>query len=202
MTSPSLLCIALLALRLPAASPAAVQPPAPALAPAPQVFLTVDEALELAFPDAEVKRTRAFLSAAEEERVGKLAHRKYKGRTLMHYVAHRDGKVIGTAYLDTHEVRSKKETLMIVVDPAGKVRRVEVLAFGEPREYIPIDRWYGQFPGEQLGDDLELKRGIKGVTGATLTGRATVTAVRQVLAKHKVLAERATPAAPEQSAAR
>ena len=161
--------------------------PAPA---APEVFLTPDEALELAFPEAKVERTQAFLTQEEEKRVGKLAKREYKGRTLVAYVARKDGKVIGTAYFDTHKVRTKRETLMVVVSPAGKVQRIEMLAFAEPKQYIPSGRWYGQFPGQKLEDKLELGRTIKGVTGATLTARATVDCVRRILAVHAVLGER------------
>ena len=48
--------------------------------------------------------------------------------------------------------------------------------------------WYGQFPGKGLDADLDLKRGIHPVAGASLTARATTAAVRRVLALHRVLA--------------
>lgn len=175
----------LLALSL--AAPLPVTPPAPA---AGKVFLTLEEALELAFPKAEVERTRAFLSEEEERRVAELADRDYEGRVVVPYVARKEGKVVGTAYFDTHEVRTKRETLMVVVDPEGKVRRIELLAFGEPTDYIPVAAWYGQFPGRRLDDQLELQRGIRGVSGATMTAEATTSAVRSVLALHQVLTER------------
>ena len=36
-------------------------------------------------------------------------------------------------------------------------------------------------------DELSMKRGIRAVTGATLTARATTDAARRVLAVHKVI---------------
>ena len=84
-------------------------------------------------------------------------------------------------------VRTLRQVLMVVVDPEGKIRRVELLAFAEPTEFIPNARWYGQFVGKALDETLSLKRDIKGVTGATLTARATTQAVRRVLATHAVL---------------
>jgi hypothetical protein len=69
------------------------------------------------------------------------------------------------------------------------VARLEVLAFAEPEEYLPRARWYGQFLGRALDDELNLGRGIRGVSGATLTARATTRAVRRVLAVHAVLQE-------------
>jgi hypothetical protein len=76
---------------------------------------------------------------------------------------------------------------MVVVDPQGKVSRVEVLAFAEPEDYLPPGRWYGQFPGNGLSDELALGHRIRGVTGASLTARATTDAVRRVLAIHQAL---------------
>jgi hypothetical protein len=68
------------------------------------------------------------------------------------------------------------------------VRRIEVLAFREPEDYLPRAAWYGQFLDRELGDGLALKRDIRGVAGATLTARATTDAVRRVLALHRVIA--------------
>ncbi len=63
--------------------------------------------------------------------------------------------------------------------------------FGNPKrlDYLPRGAWYGQFAGRGLDDELELKRGIKGVTGATLTARATTAAARRLLATHRVRSE-------------
>ena len=72
---------------------------------------------------------------------------------------------------------------------AATVGRIEVISFDEPEEYIPRSVWYEQFDGESLDDDLRLARGIDGVTGATLTARATTNAVRRVLAVHQALEE-------------
>ncbi|HVF61775.1 MAG TPA: FMN-binding protein [Thermoanaerobaculia bacterium] len=99
------------------------------------------------------------------------------------------GKAAGTAYFDTHRVRTLPETVMVVLDPSGKVRRVEVLSFNEPQDYLPGGGWYGQFAGRGLDERLALKRDIRPLTGATLTARATTGAVRRVLAVHRVLQE-------------
>lgn len=166
---------------------------APAATARGTVLLTRDEAFELAFPKAQVKRTTAFLTKEEQKRVGKLSGLDFDRGCIYPYVAKKDGKIIGTAYLDNHRVRTQRETVMIVVTPESKVARIEVLAFGEPTDYIPRDIWYGQFKGKPLNADLNLKRAIRGVAGATLTARATTESARRVLAVHQVLADRAAP---------
>ena len=161
-----------------------------------KVFLTRERAMELAFgPDAAVERDQAFLSEAEVERAREIAGKGVDVRSAMvtRYVARRDGAVVGTAYLDTHRVRTLQETLMIVVAPDGTVARVDVLTFGEPEEYLPKPLWFGQFDGRALDDELAVKRGIRGITGATLSSHAATEAVRRTLAIHRVLAEGSVP---------
>ena len=92
--------------------------------------------------------------------------------------------MVGFAYIDTHRVRTLPETLLVILEVDGSVRRVEVAAFREPLDYKPGDSWYRQFDDEELDRDLSLDRDIRPITGATLTARATTDAVRRVLAIH------------------
>ena len=153
-----------------------------------KVFLTVDEALKLAFPGCAVERRTAYLTAEQLARARSLAGVEVPSALVTTWRATCQGQPGGTAYVDTHRVRTLPETLLVVVDPEGTVRRVEVLSFREPPDYLPRGGWYGQFAGRTLDDELSLKRGIRPITGATLTARATTDAVRRVLAIHRVLA--------------
>jgi hypothetical protein len=62
-----------------------------------------------------------------------------------------------------------------------------VLAFNEPEDYLPKAAWYGQFAGKKLSGELQLKKAIRPIAGATLTARATTEAVRRVLAIHEAI---------------
>jgi hypothetical protein len=170
-----------------------VVPEAPAAAAAGQVYLTVPEALALAFPGCDVERGTVYLSKEQRRRAKEVSG--VEAPAIAHpYVARKEGKLVGTAYFDVHKVRTLKETLMVTVTPDGRIDRIEVLAFGEPTDYIPRDSWYGQFPGRALDDELNLGRGIRNVTGATLTARATTNAARRVLGLHTVLEAEPAPA--------
>jgi hypothetical protein len=158
-----------------------------------KVFLTVGEALQLAFPGCEVARHTAYLTPEQLRKARELAGAEIPSALVTSYGATRGGRPAGTAYFDTHRVRTLPETLMVVVDPQGKVARVEVISFREPEEYLPRGAWYEQFQGEALDRDLQLKRDIHPVTGATLTARATTNAVRRVLALHRVISEGGRP---------
>jgi len=154
-----------------------------------RVFLTQAEALHLAFPDGvAVDRRTAFLTAEQQKEAKKIAHCPEPPDALVsYYVGRREGTVVGTAYFDTHRVRTMPETILVLVTPAGAVARVEVLSFEEPEDYLPLPQWYAQFPGRALDDELSLKRAIRPVAGATLTTNATTDAVRRVLAIHRIL---------------
>ena len=150
-------------------------------------YLTQAEALDQAFPGAEVERKGHVLTDAQMKQAADLAGKPLPSALVAAYVATRDGVVVGTAYFDVHRVHSLTETLMIVVNPDGTVADVVVLAFSEPPKYRAPADWLKQFPGRKLDDGLQLKKDIQGISGATLTARATTKAVRRTLALHAVL---------------
>ncbi len=154
------------------------------------VLIGVEEALALAFPGTPCARETLFLTDEQLRAAAALSGGDIPGALVTRYVARGgDGEVVGYGYLDTHVVRTLPETVLVVLDARGAVRRVEVVVFREPLEYLPREGWYRQYDGRGLDDELELKRGIRPVTGATLTARATTEAVRRVLAIHRAAAE-------------
>jgi hypothetical protein len=156
----------------------------------PGVFLTPQEALALAFPKATITRGTVLLDEEARARVAKLGGTAFdKGLVYPYTAVDEDGKHLGTAWFDTHRVRTQRETLMVVVDADGAVQRIEVLAFCEPKQYLPRAKWYAQYTGRELDARLDLGQDIRGIGGATLSATATNGAVRRVLALHRVAAE-------------
>jgi hypothetical protein len=153
--------------------------------------ITQEEAILRAFPDADaVERRTAYLTGAQLARARELAGRAVplESELVTYYVAVDGGTPIGVAYFDAHRVRTLPEVLMIVVGTDDRVRRVQVLRFSEPPEYRPPDGWLARFVGRALDAELSERRGIDGITGATLTTRAVTSAARRVLALHAVVA--------------
>ncbi|MCC6849161.1 MAG: FMN-binding protein [Deltaproteobacteria bacterium] len=147
------------------------------------VFLAKDEALALAFPGADrVEERVVILTDAQKAEIEKRARAPLESQLWTIHVGWKDGVVQGYAVIDSHIVRTLPETFMVVVDPDGKLRRVDVLAFHEPPEYLPTQRWIGQFAGHALDEDLKLGAGIQGITGATLSAQAMTAGVRRALA--------------------
>ena len=151
------------------------------------VYLTVGEALEMAFPECEIQRRTVYLTDTQQSGAGELARVELHSVIIYPYVALKEGRIAGVAYFDRHIVRTLDETIMVAIDPDDRVSRVELLVFNEPPEYIPPDAWYRLFPGQRLDDRLAVNREIRGILGATLTTRSTTDAVRRMLAIHHVI---------------
>ena len=145
------------------------------------------EALAAVFPNAELVTERIFLTGEQVERVAEVSGEKMSGQLFARYVAVVDGEVVGRAYIDTHVVRTKRESLLISLEPDGRVRRIDMTAFLEPPEYQAAPGWLRQYYGRLLGEDISLRRAIRPIGGATLTARAVTAAVRRVLALDMVL---------------
>ena len=147
-----------------------------------------EEALTLAFPDAERVETRAFsLTEEEVKRVATLATTPVDAKQATVYVGYKGAQVLGYAFLQTQTVRTLPATFLIVLSPTGVVQRVLVLAFHEPEDYLPPERWLRQFEQKTLAPELQLHRDIHGIAGATLSAQAVNGAVRQALALFHVL---------------
>jgi hypothetical protein len=151
--------------------------------------ITRDEALALAFPGATIRAEQLFMTPEQQKRAAAAGGVEVSSALVARYVATKDGQAIGRAYVDTSTVRTKKETLLISLDPAGRVKRIDVTAFLEPAEYHAPDAWLRQYRDRALSDDLALNRAIRPIAGATLTARAVNAAVRRVLAIDHVLQE-------------
>jgi len=105
-------------------------------------------------------------------------------------LAEKDHKVCtDTAWFDQRIVRTKAQEIMLRVDSHGVIMELLVCAFDEPIKYKPSAKWYDQFKGLKLDDELQLAKNIHGVSGATLTGRSTTAAVRELLAAAQVARE-------------
>jgi len=149
--------------------------------------ITREEALSLAFPGATLRAEQVFMTPEQQRRAGEYGGVEVSSALVARYVATKDGQVIGRAYVDTAIVRTKKETLLISLDTAGRVRRIDVTAFLEPAEYRAPEPWLRQYRDQVLSDDLGVQKAIRPIAGATLTTRAVNASVRRVLAIDQAL---------------
>jgi hypothetical protein len=145
-----------------------------------------EEALASAYPGATIRAEQVFLTSRQTQALTS-AGVDVSSALIARYVAVKDGTVVGRAYVDTHTVRTRKESLLISLGETGQVKRVDVTGFLEPAEYLPPEAWLRQYRGRSLSEDLAVNRAIRPIAGASLTSRAVNTSVRRVLALDQVL---------------
>ena len=140
------------------------------------------------FPDAtSVVPITLFLTDAQTAAVKERTGMELESQLFTYYVARGADGLLGYAVIETHVVRTLPETALIVLSPTGHVKRVLLLAFYEPKEYMPPVRWLEQFSGRDAdAPGWRLGRDVHAISGATLTARALTQAVRKILVLYQV----------------
>jgi hypothetical protein len=168
-----------------------------ALAAAPaKTFFSHEQALKASF-GAKVTTSKHthYWSKEQRARVAKLVGASKATEVRSHQAAYSANPVQGkvtntdTAWFDKRVVRTKAQEIMLVVDCNGLVKNLFVCVFDEPTKYKPSEKWYAQYKGLKLTENLQLNKDIHGVSGATLTARSTTSAVRELLAAAQVARE-------------
>lgn len=153
-----------------------------------QVFKTQSDVLKEIFPeDSTVDRKVVFLTDEQTSKIEKLAKAKLESKLITYYVGAVDDSTVGYAFFETNVVRTKPATFVVALHANGEIRFVEILAFYEPLDYLPTQRWLRLFTDKILNDNLWPKRDIHNISGATLTVQAITQGVRKILAIHQII---------------
>lgn len=144
--------------------------------------MTRDQALAQAFPGARIERRAFVLTDAQVAALEARARVRAGTRLITAYLGWRGDTLAGTAFFDARTVRTMPGVFMIVIAPDSSIARVDVLAFHEPPEYQPPARWLALLGRRRLDDQLWPERGIRNLSGATLSTRAVTEAMRLALA--------------------
>jgi hypothetical protein len=153
------------------------------------VLHSKDEAFALAFPESTVvEPVTAFLTDAQVAAVRHRTGVAMESQLFTYYVGRKGTDVLGYAVIETHIVRTLPETFLVLLTPGGTIDRVILLAFYEPPEYLPPQRWLEQFAGRDLErSGWRLGRDLHGISGATLTARAVPQALRKILVLYELV---------------
>lgn len=152
-----------------------------------KIYYSKNEALALAFgKDATIEMLSLFPDEKQLTQIENLARVKMESSLFTFYVGKSEGKILGFAAIENHVVRTKPETLLVILSPEGLVSGIHTLAFHEPPEYQPPQRWYQQLYQRSL-EKLSFNEDIQGITGATLSTRSALNITRKVLAIYQIL---------------
>ncbi|WP_457640102.1 FMN-binding protein [Persephonella sp.] len=145
------------------------------------LIIKPEEALKNSFPQYSFEKKNFLLPKGIKEKVEKASKSKLRSSIFTVYLLKKDSRTEGYALLHSHKVRTRNETVLITMDKNCRIKDIEVIAFYEPPEYIPPDRWFKIFTDKSPENPPVLKKNIPNVTGATLSSIAVTKASRQAV---------------------
>ena len=148
------------------------------------IYLTVEQAQKILFPDAEFVADNRTITPEQERAIEKASGVSVRNRTLNVWRVSTGGWFIVDQVIGRHD----NIPYALGLEADGSVRGIEILEYresygGQVREPL----WRAQFIGKRHGAALALKRDIQNISGATLSCRHIADGVKRLLATHAVI---------------
>ena len=103
------------------------------------------------FPNAKISKKSVLLTKKEFANIVTLSKIKPKSKIFTYYLIEASNQKQHAVQFTTH-VRSKNMTALVFIDEKGVVGDIELLAFYEPPEYQPPQKWLGTFKDKTLAE--------------------------------------------------
>ena len=136
--------------------------------------------------DAKISKKNILLSKKKYQQIQKNAQVKLTTKIYRIFTALKDGKTLGYGVLINKKVRSKNAVVLYFIKEE-RLQGIEIIAFNEPREYLPSKRWSEQFRAISTDKMLQLNRDIPTISGATLSARSITDGSRVAFALYNEL---------------
>jgi Na+-translocating ferredoxin:NAD+ oxidoreductase RnfG subunit len=151
-------------------------------------YLSVEGAQKAIFPQADhFDEIVLGLSPDQKQKVAARAGPQPPHRSLHAWKAMRGGELLGHFFVDEVVGRQDFITYAVGVEPSGKLRSLEVMAYRESHGgEIRNDAWRHQFEGHEGLDQLRFQADIKNIAGATLSCEHVTQGVRWIVALWQV----------------
>ena len=137
-------------------------------------------------PHATITKKNILLSHKNFTIIQKSARAKLNTKIYRIYTAKVDDKILGFGILINRKVRSKNAVILYFISK-NILEDIEIIAFNEPREYLPTKKWNAQFHNISTHKMLKLSREIPSISGATLSARSVTDASRIAFALYNQL---------------
>jgi hypothetical protein len=150
--------------------------------------VSVNEVVKTSFKNvSEVKPKSLILSSRQFKQVRSRAKAAIKTKVYRYYDIVSTGKSIGKAVLITRKVRSKKATVLYAFDKKDTFRFSEIMAFGEPPEFIPSKIWMSQLQMQKPSSKLTVGKDIPTISGSTLSASSITEGARVARAIYEIV---------------
>ncbi|WP_309498898.1 FMN-binding protein [Sulfurovum sp.] len=149
---------------------------------------SVDDVIKSSFSGVNAVEPKQIILTKEQfSQVQSRAKAAVRTKIYRYYDIKSGSKSLGYAVLISREVRSKKATVLYVFDDCGTLKFTEIMAFGEPPEYIPGKTWMGQLQNRDASAILTVGKDIPTVSGSTLSARSITEGARIARAIYEIV---------------
>jgi len=150
--------------------------------------VSVEEVIRTSFKHVSaVEPKQLILTKAQFSKVRSYAKASIDTKVYRYYNIKDNVQNLGKAVLITRKVRSKKATVLYAFDNTGTLRFSEIMAFGEPPEYIPSKTWMSQFKNQSSSTKLTVGKDIPTISGSTLSARSISDGARIARAIYEIV---------------
>jgi hypothetical protein len=149
---------------------------------------SVDEVIKSSFTCANtIEPKQIILTKKQFSQVQSRAKAAVRTKIYRYYDIKSSTKRLGYAVLITRKVRAKKATVLYAFDNSGSLKFTEIMAFGEPPEYIPSKTWMSQLQNQDKSVTLTVGKDIPTISGATLSARSITEGARVARAIYEIV---------------
>ena len=137
-----------------------------------QVLISPVEAMQENYgADASISKKNILLSTEKFKNIQKNAKTKLDTKIYRIFTAKKGEEILGYGILVNRKVRSKNAVILYFIQDSI-LQGIEIIAFNEPREYMPTEKWNAQFINIATSKNLQLNRDIPSISGATMSARS------------------------------
>lgn len=149
---------------------------------------SVDDVIKSSFTGVNtIEPKQIILTKKQFSQVQSRAKAAVRTKVYRYYDIKSKTQRLGYAVLISRKVRAKKATVLYAFDDSGRLKFTEIMAFGEPPEYIPNTTWMGQLQDQNASAILTVGKDIPTISGATLSARSITEGARVARALYEIV---------------
>ena len=149
---------------------------------------SVDEVIKSSFTGVSTIDPKQIILTKEQfSQVQSRAKAAVRTKVYRYYDIKSKNERLGYAVLIARKVRGKKATVLYAFDNSGRLKFTEIMAFGEPPEYIPNKTWMAQLQNRDTSAALTVGKDIPTISGSTLSARSITEGARVARAIYEIV---------------
>ena len=164
-------------------------------------YLSREEALKLAFPNADSFKIHRMIATKDQRaQLSEKLNVRLPSRFFKYYKVERNGELIGRAIAEEADGKYHPFEYLLSVDKDNKIRTVEVMNYHEKYGFeVKQETFTKQFKGLNVSNMKKTAKDIRIISGATISCRSLIESVKRQLVYLDVMVDFVSEHKPQSS---